>query len=242
MLSDQLRRVDPELIALGRLRERLAAVVAAGDASVECVDPAEMLRLMRAARTGAGEVLDRHLNGEQRERLAAAAAETGPGLAYRTEIEWPHLYRRVEELRLSGATADDPRVQKLVSRMEELSVQVTGDDAEISAAVRGAWRDDPAGMSGGRTGSGPVACVGGVRRSRAARPPTRRRRRRRLMSSWPGAGSLLPLFVPLVMLLILAGLGVIAWAVPISVAVACAVFSSLVCWRKRFRGCGRENE
>lgn len=103
---------------------------------------------MRAARAEAGEVLDRHLSEEQRERLAAAAATAGPALAYRLEVEWPHLYRRADELRLAGAHPDDPRVQEIAGRMEQLAAPMTADAADAGAAVRSAWREDPAGMSG----------------------------------------------------------------------------------------------
>jgi DNA-binding transcriptional MerR regulator len=148
VLADQLAHLDRALTTLGRLRERVAGVVAAGDDQVGGADPTEMLNLMRAARTDAGEVLDRHLNEEQRERLATAGAAVGPALAYRLEVEWPHLYRSAEELRLAGARPDDPRVQKIVGRMEQLSALMTTDAADAGAAVRRAWRDDPASMSG----------------------------------------------------------------------------------------------
>lgn len=147
-LADQLVHVDRALAALGRLRERLAVVVAANTDHVGEADPAEMLRLMRAVRTGAGEVLDRNLNEEQRERLVTSAADVGPALPYQLEIEWPQLYRRAEELRVAGVRVDDPRVQKIVSRMEQLSAQMTDNATGAGTAVRSAWREDPAGMSG----------------------------------------------------------------------------------------------
>lgn len=174
VLADQLGHVDRALTALGDLRERLARVVAAGADQVGGTDPTEMLHLMRAARTGAGEVLDRHLNEEQRERLAAATA-AGSALAYRLEVEWPQLYRNAEELRLAGARPDDPRVQKVVGRMEQLSAHMTADAADAGAAVRGAWRD------GGHGGAGPVRRAADppnwISYLRARRVPGRRRTR-----------------------------------------------------------------
>lgn len=148
VLADHLSHIDEALTALARLREQLARVVAAGADQIVGTDPTEMLHLMRAARASAGEVLDRHLNEEQRERLAVAASDVGPALAYRIEVEWPQLYRSTDQLRLTGARPDDPRVQKIVGRMEELSAQVAGNAADAGVAVRSAWREDPAGMSG----------------------------------------------------------------------------------------------
>lgn len=145
VLADQLGQIDQAVATLSRLRERLARVVEAGADRAGRLDPMEMLHLMRAARTGAAEILDRHLSEEQHERLAEAAVAVGPALAYQLEVEWPHLYRSAEELRLAGARPDDPRVQKIAGRMEQLSGHVV---AEAGAAVRDAWREDPAGMSG----------------------------------------------------------------------------------------------
>lgn len=50
-----------------------------------------------------------------------------------------------------------------------------------------------------------------------------------------GLGSVAPLCLALVVLLVLAALGGIAWAVPISVAVAMAVLAVFVGWRTRRR-------
>lgn len=148
VLADQLAHLDRALTTLGRLRERVARVVAAGDDQVGGSEPGEMLSLMQAARSDAGEILDRYLTEEQRQGLSAGAAAVGPALAYRLEVEWPHLYRSAEELRLGGARPDDPTMQKIAGRMEQLSAVMTGDAANAGAAVRRAWRENPAGMSG----------------------------------------------------------------------------------------------
>jgi MerR family transcriptional regulator, thiopeptide resistance regulator len=66
---------------------------------------------------------------------------------YLLEVEWPGLYRRAERLRAAGAPPDDPRVQRLVARIDELGARFSGGDREISASVRAAWDDDPAGLS-----------------------------------------------------------------------------------------------
>jgi hypothetical protein len=48
-----------------------------------------------------------------------------------------------------------------------------------------------------------------------------------------GVASVIPLSLALVVLLVLAGLGVIAWTVPISVAVALVVLAVFVGWQTR---------
>ncbi|WP_204164704.1 MerR family transcriptional regulator [Nocardioides daejeonensis] len=148
VLTDQLDHLDHAIADLSRLRERVATIVEAGGELTGKVDPAGMLTLMRGARAGAGEVLDRHVSKDHRAQLASGAATVGPALAYVLEIEWPELYRRVEELRVAGARPDDPQVQKSVARMDQLSTWLNAGGEEAGAAVRSAWRDDPASMSG----------------------------------------------------------------------------------------------
>ncbi len=148
VLTDQLAHLDQVITTLAGLRERVARVVAAGADHAGGADPAELLHLMRAARSEAGAVLERHLDSDQRDRLARGAAAAGPALAYILEIEWPQLYRRADELRRAGAAPDDARVQQIAGRMEELSARMTGDGPTESTAVRAAWHDDPAAMSG----------------------------------------------------------------------------------------------
>lgn len=148
VLTDHLGQLERALAALTRLRDQVSRFVAVGAGQDLSADPAEMLRLMQATRSEADGVLERYLSAEQRERIASGAAEVGPALAYVMEVEWPQLYRRAEELRLAGAGPGDPRVQEVAGRMEQLSARVAADAADAGAAVREAWRAEPAKMSG----------------------------------------------------------------------------------------------
>ncbi len=105
---------------------------------------------MRAgsARPGAADVLQRHLDADQVRAMEGRGAEPGPTAYYLLEIEWPELYRRTEALRTSGVAATDPRVRRLVARMDELSALFSGGNRDVSHGVRAAWREDPAAMSG----------------------------------------------------------------------------------------------
>lgn len=51
------------------------------------------------------------------------------------------------------------------------------------------------------------------------------------MTWWTARASVIPLSLALVALLVLAGFGMIAWAVPISVAVAAVVLALFIGWR-----------
>ena len=79
--------------------------------------------------------------------LQAGTEALGPLAHYLLEVEWPELYRRAERYRAAGTAPGDPRVQRLVARIDQLGARFSGGDRKLSAGVRAAWRDDPAGMS-----------------------------------------------------------------------------------------------
>lgn len=97
------------------------------------------------------QALRRHLDDDQIQALHDRAAPLGPAAHYLLEVEWPELYRRAEALRTAGVEPAEPRVRKLVARMDELSSLFSGGDGDVSAAVRSAWRHEPAAMSGDPT-------------------------------------------------------------------------------------------
>ncbi|HJU03063.1 MAG TPA: hypothetical protein VJ966_17850, partial [Actinomycetes bacterium] len=43
---------------------------------------------------------------------------------------------------------DDPRVRRLVARIDQLGARFSGGDRQLSAGVRAAWADDPASLAG----------------------------------------------------------------------------------------------
>jgi len=93
-------------------------------------------------------VLAGHLDPDQVATLRARGAALGPLAHYLLEVEWPELYRRAERLRAAGTPPGDPRVRRLVARLDELAARFSGGDRKLSAGVRAAWADDPAGLAG----------------------------------------------------------------------------------------------
>ncbi|MER7849768.1 MerR family transcriptional regulator [Kitasatospora sp. NPDC096077] len=150
LVREHLAATDASLAALHDLRERLARLHTDLAAERE-PGTADLLRLLRAVgATGpaADRALRRHLDDDQLHALADHAAALGPAAHYLLEVEWPQLYRRAEELRRAGTDPADPRVRRVVERLDELSRLFSGGDATLSAAVRTAWREDPAALSG----------------------------------------------------------------------------------------------
>jgi MerR family transcriptional regulator, thiopeptide resistance regulator len=113
-------------------------------------DTAALLDVVRAAGPSptAARALARHLDPDQLAVLRDRAEALGPLAHYLLEVEWPELYRRAERLRAAGTPPDDRRVQRLVARIDELGARFSGGDGKLSAGVRAAWADDPAGLAG----------------------------------------------------------------------------------------------
>ncbi|MEU5423382.1 MerR family transcriptional regulator [Streptomyces sp. NPDC001407] len=152
LVRDHLAEVEASIAALDTLRQRLVRL---GDALATDRPAAGGELLLDALRATGGtgpegrRALREHLDDDQVRELDAHATAVGPARHYLLEVEWPELYRRAERLRTSGVPPTDKKVRRVVDRMDELSALFTGGDAGISAGVRGAWRDDPAAMSGG---------------------------------------------------------------------------------------------
>ncbi|MEU4115485.1 MerR family transcriptional regulator [Kitasatospora sp. NPDC028055] len=150
LVREHLAATEASLAALQELRERLDHLD--GELAAEREPGTEdLLRLVRATgatRPAADEALRRHLDEDQLHALADHAAALGPSAHYLLEVEWPQLYRRAEALRAAGTDAADPRVRRIAARLDELSRLFSGGDTTLSAAVRTAWRKDPAALSG----------------------------------------------------------------------------------------------
>ncbi|MEV7599041.1 MerR family transcriptional regulator [Kitasatospora sp. NPDC089797] len=150
LVREHLAATDASLAALQTLRERLARLHTDLAAERE-PGTADLLRLLRAT-AAAGPAVDRalrrHLDDDQLHALADHAAALGPATHYLLEVEWPQLYRRAEELRAAGTDPADPRARRIAERLDELSRLFSGGDSALSAAVRTAWREDPAALSG----------------------------------------------------------------------------------------------
>ncbi|MER7585383.1 MerR family transcriptional regulator [Kitasatospora sp. NPDC097691] len=153
LVREHLAATEASLTALQALRERLAHVHTELTAE-RTPATADLLRLLQAVgATGptgpaAQEALHRHLDDDQVHALADHAAALGPSAHYLLEVEWPQLYRTAEALRTAGVEPTDPRVRRIAGRLDELSRLFSGGDTTLSAAVRTAWREDPAAMSG----------------------------------------------------------------------------------------------
>lgn len=149
LVRDHLAEVGAAVAELEGLRAKLQRLVEVLDAG-DVPDTAALLDVVRAASPSptAARALACHLDPDQLATLRDRAEALGPLAHYLLEVEWPELYRRAERLRAAGTPPGDPRVQRLVARMDELGARFSGGDRKLSAGVRAAWADDPAGLAG----------------------------------------------------------------------------------------------
>jgi MerR family transcriptional regulator, thiopeptide resistance regulator len=148
LVRDHLDEVEAAAAELERRRAKLRRLVEALDAG-RVPDTPALLDAVRAATPSpeSARVLARHLDPDQVAELKAHKEAVGPLAHYLLEVEWPELYRRAERHRAAGTAPDDPRVRRLVARIDELGARFSGGDRQISAGVRAAWDDDPADLS-----------------------------------------------------------------------------------------------
>jgi DNA-binding transcriptional MerR regulator len=148
VLRDQLARLQDAARSLARLEIKVTALLDTAGDQARLANADELLRLLRDSRQGAQDMLEGYLSDDQRDTLAAHAAQVGPALPYILDVEWPQLYRQAEALRLQGVDPSDERVQKIVARLDELSTLLGGGRNGAGDRVRQAWRDNPAMLSG----------------------------------------------------------------------------------------------
>ncbi|MFI1198500.1 MerR family transcriptional regulator [Streptomyces sp. BHT-5-2] len=150
LVRDHLASVEASITALDVLRQRLVRLGdrLAGDQPPTANVLLEALQAIGAAGPEGEHTLRRHLDADRIETLRLRAAALGPAVHYLLEVEWPELYRRADRLRTDGTPPTDPKIRRLVARMDELSAMFSGGDADIANGVRDAWHDDPAAMSG----------------------------------------------------------------------------------------------
>ncbi|GGX84978.1 MerR family transcriptional regulator [Streptomyces hiroshimensis] len=150
LVRDHLSGVEAALAALTSLRDRLRRLdteLAAGRAPTTTA-LLDALRTTGATAPDRAHALRDRLDADGLRLLEDRAAAVGPAAHYLLEVEWPELYRRADRLRTAGVPPTDPRVRRLVARMDELGALFTGGDTTTSTAVRSAWRDAPQAMSG----------------------------------------------------------------------------------------------
>jgi DNA-binding transcriptional MerR regulator len=127
-------QIELQRTLCGRL-ERIAKQLEAA----ETVSADELIQTIEATT-----MFDKYYTPEQREELAARAAEIGPEQVHAVEGEWERLMAEVRAEMDRGTDPAEPRVQALAARWMELVRGFTGGNPEILGSLNQMWQQESA--------------------------------------------------------------------------------------------------
>ncbi|MDX2730307.1 MerR family transcriptional regulator [Streptomyces sp. NBC_01707] len=168
LLADQLRNLQEQAEHIDRLRNRIHGLVRQLDES-SMPDPDQFMTTLEMI-----SVYETGFTREQREQLAERRAELGPDAVEAAKSRWAELVEQLLGHVRDNTPVDDPQVQDLVRRWDELGAtfHAVGEQGErTKAAARRMWQDNSAEL--GRSLPWPAdrmtALVGYLERARQAR-------------------------------------------------------------------------
>jgi DNA-binding transcriptional MerR regulator len=141
VLRAQLDELAVQADRIDRLTRRIRGLLARLDGA-SMPDPDQFMTAVELMST-----LDRYFTAEQQDRLARRRAELGAETVEAAKVRWTELVEELLPHVRAGTSVDDPRVQRLVRRWDELGSAFHPDDGRTRAAARRMWRDNRAGLS-----------------------------------------------------------------------------------------------
>jgi MerR family transcriptional regulator, thiopeptide resistance regulator len=132
VIDQQLAVVDRQIRTATRLREQLLAARDAGPGAGGA-GFAEIIKL-------AGD-LTGYLDAGQIDAMRRRMSELGLVAEHAVGVEIPRLYGEAMREMKSGTPPSDPAVRRIVSRLDELSGLLRGQDSGAGDAVRALWVD-----------------------------------------------------------------------------------------------------
>jgi DNA-binding transcriptional MerR regulator len=132
VIDQQLALVDRQIRTATRLREQLLAARDAGPGA-DGAGFAEIIKL-------AGD-LTGYLDAEQIDAMRRRMSDLGLVAEHAVGVEIPRLYGEAMREMKSGTPPSDPAVCRIVSRLDELSGLLRGQNSGAGDAVRALWVD-----------------------------------------------------------------------------------------------------
>ncbi|HEX6339575.1 MerR family transcriptional regulator [Umezawaea sp.] len=133
VLVGQLAHLDERATRVARLRTRISGLLSRLDTS-GTPDPEQLTTTLEMI-----SMLDEHYTREQQELMAGRRAALGPEAIESMKLEWFGLAQRIRQLQEDGVPVDDPRVQELTGRWDEIGSAFHGGDPAIVAAADAAY-------------------------------------------------------------------------------------------------------
>jgi hypothetical protein len=161
-----LAQLTAHATTVARLREQIGDLLARLD-SDEMPDPDQFMTTLEMTT-----MVDDYFTQEQRDRLTRRSQELGTAAVEAMKVEWMGLARELMRLQQANTPVDDPRVQTLTKRWDEIGTAFHDNDQAILRASGDVWEQTKADVSSTlgwpAPGEGPDL-VGYVRQAREAR-------------------------------------------------------------------------
>ncbi len=123
-------------------RRRLASIERKLNAVDQCLQQADdhsgIVQLLELL-----PMFENYYTEEQLETLRQRAGELGQDTIESVQNEWPELIAKVRAARAAGKPPEDPEVQKLAARWQELVLMFTGGDAGITQSLANMYQSEP---------------------------------------------------------------------------------------------------
>jgi DNA-binding transcriptional MerR regulator len=139
LLGEQVRTLTVQLKAGARLRERLAALLAALD-TADQPTASDLLGLVQQT-VAVERLAAEYLSPEQMERLGHRRPEPGAPAAAPVKNELPRLYEQALAEYDAGTDPVDPVVRAIAEQIDEASAALSGGDDQVTGAVRRMWAE-----------------------------------------------------------------------------------------------------
>ncbi len=145
LLAAQLAELEIHAQRTMQLRRQIGELLERLDGSV-MPDPDQFMTSLEMM-----SMFETYFTPEQREYLARRRAELGEDAIEATKAEWLGIVQEIRRHQLDGTPVDDPRVQALTLRWDEIGTAFQGGDERIDEQVRAAantmWQDNRAELS-----------------------------------------------------------------------------------------------
>ncbi|PRY38116.1 MerR family transcriptional regulator [Umezawaea tangerina] len=132
VLEGQLAHLDEQAVRVSRLREQVAGLLASLDEGMP--GPERFTATLEAISR-----MDDHYTPAQQDLMARKRTELGPAAIEAMKVEWFGLARRLMGLQAQDVPVDDPRVQEMTKRWDEIGTAFHGGDTAIVAATDAAY-------------------------------------------------------------------------------------------------------
>jgi len=141
LLTAQLADLEVQAARIEESTQRLRGLLARlGEAAMP--EPEQFLATLEPMSVD----VSRYLSDAQLTTITEQAATLGSGAIERVKTEWLELFTRLRQHLLDGTPVDDPAVQEMVARWQEIAAAFHPGGPRFEAATTALWQDNRAGI------------------------------------------------------------------------------------------------